>query len=90
MAVALHVRLSDRQWGCFFYIAEPDEKLVVDIRGQIETEPYASEPRKWTVVLDGKRIRSVVYRLAPRLDDRSVKSVQRRFRRLSTELAATA
>jgi hypothetical protein len=79
-------RLSEREAAGFnFYIAEPNEKLIVDLRGQIETEPYASEPKSKTVVVNGKRVRACVYRLAPRLDDAAAKTVHRRFRRLSHE-----
>jgi hypothetical protein len=85
---ALAKKLSEKEAkGFVFYLADPREKLVLDLRHAARTEAYASEPMKVAVVVNGKKTKACVYRLAANLDDDSVRGVQRRFRRYSNELA---
>lgn len=70
------------------YIADPHEGFVASLLDQFETDRYVSEPVRKTVKIDGKRIKAVIYRLAPPLEESEAKRVQRRFRQSCRNLAA--
>lgn len=71
-----------------FYIADPNEHLVEEIRSQVLTGPHATAPQMKSIKINGENTGCCVYRMSRILDDREAKAVQRRFSRRYNELVA--
>lgn len=74
--------------GFTFYLGSPRENIVKAIKKCVSTGIRVSDPIRQSFLLDGRRVKVVVYRLSNSLNDEEVRRAQRRFRQQSRELLA--
>lgn len=85
----LREKLSDVEAREFtFYIADPNEALIGEVKKLVATKGYVSEPQHFDLTLDGRNTKVVVYRMAGELRGKSAERAERVFRILSDEFVA--
>jgi hypothetical protein len=85
---ALERKLSPKEMEDFeILIIRPGDKLVRELRKHIKTDRVTTEPRSIEIPWNDGSTTAIVYRMAPALNEPKAKSAQKRFRRLSNQLA---